>query len=70
MFNLMEFLFITGAKLEDGTDAKKIIHEYDAENIRKGYLSYSTASGCSRQIDNSEYRESIHRDREVILCQT
>ena len=62
MFNVMEFLYLIGATLEDGTNTKEIIQDYDSENIRKGYLSYHTTSGCSRQIDNCEYRQRFHRE--------
>lgn len=69
MFNLMEFMFNNGMSID--TDTRKyvddIVLQYNTENIRKGYLPYNTASGCGRMIDNSEYHESIHRDREVVL---
>lgn len=69
MFNLMEFMFNNGICMDADTRlyVDGIILQYNRENIRKGYLPYNTASGCSRMIDNSEYRESIHRDREAVL---
>lgn len=69
MFNLMEFIFNKGIHADDKTRlfVTGVVEQYNAENIRKGYLPYNTGSGCSRMIDNSEYRESIHRDREAVL---
>ena len=69
MFNLMEFIFNNGIMSDDKTRlfVAGVVKQYNVENIRKGYLPYNTGSGCSRMIDNSEYRESIHRDREAVL---
>ena len=68
MFNLMEFIFNNGIVTDDKTRlfVDGVVRQYNAENIRKGYLPYGTSSGCSRMIDNSEYRQRFHRDSEVL----